>query len=147
MSAARVPACPRSPAAVPRAGRARDQSAAAAAGPAHSETQSPVIGSPASVGHFPSDPPPSSAGEAIVTGTLDWSETLPGWIGKWRMRWQGADYTWGISGVNCDAAFRNIVREVAEETLGVIGAAMAEAGVVGTRASHAQPARADGRGR
>jgi hypothetical protein len=63
----------------------------------------------ASVGHFPSDMLPSSAGEAIVVGTLDWSETLRGWIGKWRMRWQGADYTWGISGVNYDAAFRNIV--------------------------------------
>jgi hypothetical protein len=66
----------------------------------------------ASADHAPSDPPPSSAGEAIVVGTLDWSETLPGWIGKWRMRWQGADYTWGISGVNYDAAFRNIVRGV-----------------------------------
>jgi hypothetical protein len=64
----------------------------------------------ASVGHFPSDPPPSNAGEAIVVGTLDWSETLPGWIGKWRMRWDRADYRWGISGVNYDAAFRNIVR-------------------------------------
>jgi hypothetical protein len=66
----------------------------------------------ASVGHFPSDPPPSNAGEAIVVGTLDWSETLPGWIGKWRMRWDRADYRWGISGVNYDAAFRNIVRGV-----------------------------------
>jgi len=37
---------------------------------------------------------------------------VPGWIGKWRMRWQGADYGWGISGVNYDAAFRNIVRGV-----------------------------------
>jgi hypothetical protein len=66
----------------------------------------------ASVGYFLSDPSSSSAGEAVVVGTLDWSETLPGWIGKCRMRWQGADYTWGISGVNYDAAFRNIVRGV-----------------------------------
>ena len=66
----------------------------------------------ASAGHFPGEPPPSSAGEAIVMGQLDWSETLPGWIGKWRMRWHGADYGWGISGVNYDAAFRNIVRGV-----------------------------------
>jgi uncharacterized protein len=66
----------------------------------------------ASVGHFPSEPPRASNGEAIVVGTLDWNETLPGWIGKWRMRWQGADYGWGISGVNYDAAFRNIVRAV-----------------------------------
>ena len=40
----------------------------------------------ASVGHFPGEPPPSSAGEAIVVGRLDWNETLPGWMGKWRMR-------------------------------------------------------------
>jgi uncharacterized protein len=66
----------------------------------------------AGVDRFPSEPPPSRAGEAIVVGTLDWSETLPGWIGKWRMHWQGADYTWGIRGVNYDAAFRNIVRGV-----------------------------------
>lgn len=65
----------------------------------------------ASVSQFPSEPPPS-AGEAIVVGTLDWSETLPGWIGNWRMRWQDADYSWGISGVNYDAAFCNIVRGV-----------------------------------
>ena len=64
----------------------------------------------ASLGHFPSEPPPGSAGEAIVVGQLDWSETLPGWIGRWRMRWHGADYSWGISGVNYDAAFRNIIR-------------------------------------
>jgi hypothetical protein len=66
----------------------------------------------ADAGHFPTEPPPASAGEAIIAGTLDWSETLPGWIGKWRMRWQGGDYRWGINGVNYDAAFRNIVRGV-----------------------------------
>ncbi len=72
----------------------------------------------ASVGHVPSGPPPASAGEALVVGTLDWSETLPGWIGKWRMRWHGADYNWGISGVNYDAAFRNIIRGVVLTTSG-----------------------------
>jgi hypothetical protein len=66
----------------------------------------------AALGHFPSTPPASSAGEAIVVGTLDWNEALPGWVGKWRMQWHGADYAWGISGVNYDAAFRNIVRGV-----------------------------------
>jgi len=71
-----------------------------------------LVGWGATVGHFPSDPPPSSAGQAVVFGTLDWSETLPGWIGKWRMHWHGNDYAWGISGVNYDAAFRNIVRGV-----------------------------------
>jgi len=31
---------------------------------------------------------------------------------KWRMRWHGADYSRGITGVNYDAPFRNIVRGV-----------------------------------
>jgi uncharacterized protein len=66
----------------------------------------------AKISRFPSEPPPSSAGEAVVIGTLDWSETLPGWIGRWRMRWRGVEYAWGIKGVNYDAAFRNIVRGV-----------------------------------
>jgi uncharacterized protein len=66
----------------------------------------------ADIHHFSRDPPASSSGQAIVAGTLDWSETLPGWIGNWRMRWQGADYAWGIRGVNYDAAFRNILRGV-----------------------------------
>jgi hypothetical protein len=51
-------------------------------------------------------------GEAIVTGTLEWSETLPGWVGKWHMRWHGGERDWGIEGVNYDAAFRDIVRGV-----------------------------------
>ena len=61
---------------------------------------------------FPKPPPDQKPGEAIVVGTLDWSETLPGWIGSWRTRWHGADHAWGISGVNYDAAFRDIVRGV-----------------------------------
>lgn len=72
----------------------------------------------ARVGRLPSAPPPSGAGEAIVVGTLEWSEALPGWVGKWRMRWHGTDYAWGISGVNYDAAFRNIVRGVARVASG-----------------------------
>ncbi len=63
-------------------------------------------------GHLPSDVRAASGGAVIVVGTLDWDEALPGWIGKWRMRWRGTDYAWGISGINYDAAFRNIVRGV-----------------------------------
>jgi uncharacterized protein len=66
----------------------------------------------ARAGNLPKRPRPSSASQAIVLGTLDWSENLPGWVGKWRMHWRGADYAWGISGVNYDAAFRNIARSV-----------------------------------
>jgi uncharacterized protein len=63
--------------------------------------------------HFPGALPPEGApGKAIVIGTLDWSETLPGWVGQWRTRWHGKDHAWGISGVNYDAAFRDIAQGV-----------------------------------
>src|ERR1700693_5170135 len=62
---------------------------------------------------FPKAPPPGEApGEAIVVGSLEWSETIPGWIGTWRTRWHDVDHAWGISGVNYDAAFRDIVRGI-----------------------------------
>ena len=78
-----------------------------------------LLGWGVSAGHLPNNLPASSAGEAIIVGTLDWRETLPGWTGKWQMRWQGADYAWGISGVNYDAAFRNIIRGVVLVASGV----------------------------
>lgn len=53
--------------------------------------------------------PASQPSEAVVLGTLDWSEALPGWIGAWHLRWRGADHAWGIRGVNYDAAFRDMV--------------------------------------
>jgi hypothetical protein len=46
----------------------------------------------------------------MVAGTLEFSETAPGWIGHWRMRWHEADYVWRVSGVNYDAAFRSLIR-------------------------------------
>jgi hypothetical protein len=98
------------------AGEAQRGSFAAAAGQFGIDVRIPndaeLAASGASVDHLPSALPPPRGGEAIVTGTLDWSEELPGWIGKWQMRWQGVDNAWGISGVNYDAAFRNIVRGV-----------------------------------
>jgi hypothetical protein len=63
--------------------------------------------------HLPALPPSGEAsGEAIVTGTLEWSESLPGWVGKWRTCWKGVDHAWGIGGVNYDAAFRDIVQGI-----------------------------------
>jgi len=62
-----------------------------------------------SLDHFPAAAPASDGTNAIVFGTLDWSETLPGWIGKWHLRWNNREHEWGISGVNYDAAFRDIV--------------------------------------
>jgi hypothetical protein len=69
----------------------------------------------ASADQFPhprAPPPDAKSGEAIVVGTLDWNESLPGWSGSWRTRWHGADHAWGISGVNYDAAFRDIIRGI-----------------------------------
>src|SRR5436305_11097632 len=50
---------------------------------------------------YPTTPPPEqkpgeAPQEAVVVGTLEWSETLPGWIGSWRTRWRGADHAWNI---------------------------------------------------
>jgi uncharacterized protein len=78
-------------------------------------SEAELAGWSVAVDHFPypeAPPPEPKSGQAIVVGTLEWSETLPGWIGSWRTRWQGADHAWAISGVNYDAAFRDIVRGV-----------------------------------
>jgi hypothetical protein len=68
----------------------------------------------------PVDPDP---GEVLVVGTLDWHEDMPGWVGAWRTRWHGDDYRWGISGVNYDAAFRDIVAGVVRLASGNAGTA------------------------
>jgi uncharacterized protein len=61
---------------------------------------------------FPAPRAELPAGEAWVAGTLEFDEAAPGWVGSWRMRWQGSDYAWRISGVNFDEAFRDIMRGV-----------------------------------
>jgi len=66
----------------------------------------------ATIDRFQPKPPATDGGEAIVTGSLEWSEALPGWVGKWQTRWNGVNHRWGVSGVNYDAAFRDIVRGV-----------------------------------
>jgi hypothetical protein len=63
------------------------------------------------MGRFPS-PPTTAADEARVAGTLEFRESLPGWIGAWRMRWRGVEYAWSVRGGNYDGAFRDIVRGV-----------------------------------
>jgi hypothetical protein len=63
-------------------------------------------------GHFPSLPTTTAPDDALVAGTLEFQRMLPGWVGSWRLRWRGVDYTWGIKGVNYDQAFRDIVRGV-----------------------------------
>ena len=64
------------------------------------------------VGPFPSPHAASLPNQALVAGTLEFQEALPGWVGSWRMRWHDTDYAWRISGVNYDSAFRNIIRGV-----------------------------------
>ena len=63
-------------------------------------------------GTLPTPPDAADPDEARVAGTLEFQESLPGWVGSWRLRWRGADYAWRISGVNYDEAFRDIVRGV-----------------------------------
>jgi uncharacterized protein len=63
-------------------------------------------------GTFPSPRMASSLAQAVVAGTLRFDEAIPGWIGSWKMRWHGTEYTWGIRGVNYDDAFRDLMRGV-----------------------------------
>lgn len=66
------------------------------------------------IGAAQSPSPPRAAGgdDALVAGRLEFEESLPGWVGAWRLRWQGEEYTWGIKGVNYDEAFRDLLRGV-----------------------------------
>ncbi|HEV2281557.1 MAG TPA: DUF2066 domain-containing protein [bacterium] len=63
-------------------------------------------------GRFPAPPAAAATDEAVVAGTLEFNESLPGWVGTWRWRWRGADYAWEIRGVSFDEAFRDICRGV-----------------------------------
>jgi hypothetical protein len=48
-------------------------------------------------------------GTVTLGGTLAWSDADFGWVGEWRMDWQGRTHAWRIVGVSFDAAFRNAV--------------------------------------
>ncbi|HLI11533.1 MAG TPA: DUF2066 domain-containing protein [Alphaproteobacteria bacterium] len=62
---------------------------------------------------FPEPKPGDAApGDAVVAGTLEFHEDLPGWVARFRLRWQGTDYAWGSKGGNYDAAFRDLIRGV-----------------------------------
>jgi hypothetical protein len=67
---------------------------------------------------FPSPRAEPQDKRALVAGTLYFDEAKPGWLGSWRMRWRGADYAWGIGGVNYDEAFRSLMRGVARVASG-----------------------------
>jgi uncharacterized protein len=72
----------------------------------------------AAAGRFPAPHAASSSEQAVVAGTLEFQEALPGWAGSWKMRWRGVDYTWDIRGVNYDEAFRDLIRGVARVASG-----------------------------
>jgi hypothetical protein len=46
-------------------------------------------------------------GTLPLNGTLRWSEPDFGWVGEWRLSWQGRDRAWRIAGVSFDEAFRD----------------------------------------
>jgi hypothetical protein len=67
---------------------------------------------------FPSPRAEPNGEQALVAGTLEFDEAKLGWVGSWRIHWRGADYAWGISGVNFDEAFRALMRGVARVASG-----------------------------
>jgi hypothetical protein len=44
---------------------------------------------------------------APLTGTLGWNDKALGWVGEWHLSWQDHAYTWRVSGVSLDDAWRN----------------------------------------
>lgn len=80
--------------------------------PVRFPTDGELAGWGVTTGEFPSPrvtPPPD---RALVTGTLEFQPTVPGWAGSWKMRYEGRDYAWGIHGVNFDKAFQELARGV-----------------------------------
>jgi len=63
-------------------------------------------------GQFPAPRVSAGPDQALVAGTLEFDEALPGWIASWKMRWHDTAYAWGIRGVNYDDAFRDLMRGV-----------------------------------
>lgn len=54
--------------------------------------------------------PCGPATRIVVVGSLDWSETAPGWVGQWHACWRGRQHVWSIRGGGHDLAFANIVQ-------------------------------------
>lgn len=45
-----------------------------------------------------------------ITGSLSWNVQALGWVGTWRVRLNGVEHKWQISGVGFDQAFADMVR-------------------------------------
>lgn len=52
-------------------------------------------------------------GDALLRGTLVWSEAARGWEARWRLVWHGRAHRWRIGGVSFDDAFRNAINGAA----------------------------------
>ena len=50
---------------------------------------------------------PAPIAAAILQGSLIWQETAGGWVGEWKLAWQGHEHAWRITGVSFDEAYRN----------------------------------------
>jgi hypothetical protein len=59
-----------------------------------------------------------AGGEAVLIGSLSWSDQALGWETEWRFPWDGRLLSWRVSGVNFDTAFR----------VGLLGAAQIMSG-------------------
>ncbi|MGA9867693.1 MAG: DUF2066 domain-containing protein [Acetobacteraceae bacterium] len=62
-----------------------------------------LVGFPAPLG----TPPPA---RLWITGSLSWSVKALGWVGVWRVRLNGVEHDWRISGVGFDRAFADMIR-------------------------------------
>jgi uncharacterized protein len=56
-----------------------------------------------------------SAGyDAVLSGTLAWSDNVGSWVSQWRLLAAGKTVMWGASGTSFDDAFRNGIRGTAK---------------------------------
>ncbi|THK37719.1 DUF2066 domain-containing protein [Ensifer sp. MPMI2T] len=53
-------------------------------------------------------------GDAVLAGTISWSDEALGWIADWQLDRAGKTHRWQIRGVSFDDAFRNAVRGAAQ---------------------------------
>jgi hypothetical protein len=56
----------------------------------------------------------TSVDQRALAGTLYWNKKKLAWSAGWRIAHDGSEISWGIDGVNFDAAFRNAVGGAAQ---------------------------------
>lgn len=56
----------------------------------------------------------AAGGDVALAGHMAFSDAVHGWIVEWRLDDAGRSYTWRVSGVNFDEAFRNALRGAAQ---------------------------------